>query len=299
MALLTKWLTSDLWSAIKTKNDNLVDAVNEFAGGTIGQRLVKSSSTDFDVEYANPENIAKYTGASFSLSTMLIGEDYNFTTIHSSYVGNANQTVKFFSLANPSKFFIVNIESGTTSTNLVGRVTFNNNIADTTLISDWVIVPYTYQLRNDYVYGSLIFDDTQTDIFTNINAGGLSGVSGIEFQMQGSKIGKKVSINGGVSVFNSSQNLTDKKIDLYVDLDPNYESANQVGELSNINAIFPITGVVYNSSSTTVDQILTGFAYFNTTTQLVLQLNGNNTIALNKDVYFYFNINYIAKNYSA
>jgi hypothetical protein len=298
MALLTKWLTSDLWSAIKTKNDNLVDAVNEFAGGTIGQRLVKSSSTDFDVEYANPENIAKYTGLAFALDSIIVGDAYNFTTIHNSFVGNANQLVKIYSLATPTKYLIAQLESGTTSTNLVGRIQYNSNIADTTSISDWVFVPYRYELNTDYVYGSLIFDDTQTDIFTNINAGGLSGVSGIKFQMQGSKIGKQVSINGGVSVFNSSQNLTNKKIELYIDLDPNYESVNQVGELSTINAIFPITGVVYNTSSTTVDQILTGFAYFNTTTQLVLQLNGNNTIALNKDVYFYFNINYIAKNYS-
>jgi hypothetical protein len=296
MALLDPILSTENVSPAKI--NDCIQVVNSALGlGTTSQRLVKGSGNDFDTAWANPENIAKYTGTAFALDSMIVGDAYNFTTIHNSFVGNANQLVKIYSLATPTKYLITQLESGTTSTNLVGRIQYNSNIADTTSISDWVFVPYRYEVNTDYVYGSLIFDDTQTNVFTNINAGGLSGVSGIEFQMQGSKTGKQVSINGGIKVLNSA-NQTDKKIPLYIDLDPTYECANQVGELSAINAIFPITGVVYTASSLTVDQVLTGFAYFETTTQLVLQLNGNNTIATGRDVLFYFNINYIAKNYS-
>lgn len=296
MALLESINSTENVSPAKI-NDCISTVNSAIGGGAINQRLVKNSANDFDSVWANPENIAKYTGVAFPLNTIEIGSSYNIATINSSYVGNANQIVKVYSLSTPTRYFIGALESATTSANCVVRIHINSDESDSVVVSDWVIVPYNYEVSTDFVYGSLIFDDTQTDIFTNINAGGLSGASGIDFQMQGSKIGNRVTINGGLSVLNTVS-ISSKKISVFIDLDPKYQHKNQVGELSAINGIFPITGVVYNSSSTTVDQILSGFAYFETTSQLVLQLNGNNAIASSKDVYFYFNINYIASNYS-
>jgi hypothetical protein len=281
------------------KINDCIGTVNSALGlGTTGQRLVKSSGNDFDTVWANPENIAKYTGSAFALNTLVVGDAYNLTTTQNTFVGNANQLVKVYSLATPSKYFIGALESGTTTTNLAIRIHINSNIADATSISDWVIVPYNYVLSTDYDSGALSFGVTTNDVFSNIDAGGLSGVSGIEFQVQASKIGKQVTINGGFGILNSTQTLTDKKINAYIDLQSKYQHANQVGELSAINGIFPITGVVYTTSTTTINQILSGFAYFDTQNQLVLQLNGNNTIASSTDIYFYFNISYVASNYS-
>ena len=91
MALLTTIAGSE--NVGLTKINAVINTVNEFGGGITGQRLVKSSSTDFDVEYANPENIAKYTGSAFFLEAYAIGDAYNFITTQSTYVGNANQLV--------------------------------------------------------------------------------------------------------------------------------------------------------------------------------------------------------------
>jgi hypothetical protein len=294
MALLTKWLGTDLWGAIQTKNDNLIDAVNEFGGGTIGQRLVKSGSTDFDVEYANPE-LKQLSTTSINLSTLSVGSGFIIDVPNCTYDVKSNIRLKCYSASTPTNYIIglVYGVSGSLTVSIIIEI-----ISGTATVNDWVIVPYNYELSNDDSYGTLTFGSTTNDVFSNIDAGGLSGVSGIEFQVQASKISKQVTINGGFGIFNSTQTLTNKKIEAYIDLQSKYQHANQIGELSSINGIFPITGVVYTTSTTTINQILSGFAYFDTQNQLILQLNGNNTIASNTDIYFYFNISYVASNYS-
>lgn len=64
MALLDSILSTENVSPAKI--NDCIQVVNSVLGlGTTGQRLVKNSGNDFDTTWANPENIAKYTGIAF------------------------------------------------------------------------------------------------------------------------------------------------------------------------------------------------------------------------------------------
>lgn len=284
MALLEPILSTENVSPAKI--NDCIQVVNSTLGlGTIGQRLVKGSSNDFDTAWANPENIGKYTGASFSLSTMLIGEDYNFNTIHSSFVGNANQTVKFFSLANPSKFIIVNIESGTTSTNLVGRVTFNNNISDTTLISDWVIVPYNYQLRTFNSDNQSVF--VANELFSAL---ALTNCTLDNYNVNCFKEGNKVTINGKLDIncTGSSPRVNFTLTDKYLIAD-----GNTYDFIFNSSARL-IASSVHSSITSICDNVSVGVS-----SESLLGFRSISTIASGNFIGFTFSFSYIAKNYSA
>jgi hypothetical protein len=285
MALLTKWLGTDLWGAIQGKNDNLVDAVNEFAGGTIGQRLVKSSSTDFDVEYANPENIAKYTGSAFALNGFIVGDAYNFTTIHSTFVGNANQLVKIYSLSNPNKSLIAQLESSTTSTNLVGRIQFNSDNSDTTSLSDWVIVPYNYTL-------SVFNSDVQSTFVANelFSALTLSGCTLSEYNINTFKDGRKVSFSGYLKVVS-----TGIAPDVYFTLKDKYFIANG----DSYNFVFGSSCQLQNGATfTSIASWLSNLSVGETNSKSILRFLTNSTVANGNTLIYRFSFDYVASTYS-
>jgi hypothetical protein len=284
MALLTKWLGTDLWGAIQTKNDNLVDAVNELVGGTTGQRLVKSSSTDFDVEYANPENIAKYTGSAFALNSLIVGNTINFSTTQSTYVGNANQLVKIYSLSNPNKYIIGKLENSTTSTILVCSIQFNSDIADTTSISDWVIVPYNYNL-------SVFNSDLQTSFIANelFSVLTLTNCTLNQYNVNTFKEANKVTINGFVdlTLTGSSPRVNFSLTDKYAIL-----NGNTYDFIFNSSAKLNVSGT-QTSVTAICDNVSVGSSSEN-----LLAFRTNNTVASGNSLRFTFSFSYIAKNYS-
>ena len=284
MALLTKWLGTDLWGAIQGKNDNLVDAVNEFGGGTIGQRLVKSSNTDFDVEYASPENIGKYTGSAFALNGFIVGDAYNFTTIHSTFVGNANQTVKIYSLATPTKYLIAQLESGTTPTNLVGRIQFNSDNSDTTSLSDWIIVPYNYEL-------GVFNTDVQTTFVANqlFSALTLTNCTLDNYNVNCFKEGNKITVNGKLDIncTGSSPKANFTLTDKYLIL-----NGNTYDFTFNSSARL-IASSVHSSITSICDNISVG-----SSSESLLGFRTTSTVASGNFIGFTFSFSYIAKNYS-
>jgi hypothetical protein len=60
MALFPKWLTSDLWSAIKTKDDAIRDFINnELGGGPQTGKLTKTNANDFEFEWKTDQVLWK------------------------------------------------------------------------------------------------------------------------------------------------------------------------------------------------------------------------------------------------
>jgi hypothetical protein len=267
-----------------TKINAVINTVNEFGGGTIGQRLVKSSSTDFGVEYANPENIAKYTGSAFALNTLIVGDAYNFTTVQSTYVGNANQLVKIYSLSNPNKSIIGKLENSTTSISLVCRIQFNSDIADTTSLSDWVIVPYNYNL-------SVFNSDLQTSFIANelFSVLTLTNCTLNQYNVNTFKEANKVTINGFVdlTLTGSSPRVNFSLTDKYAIL-----NGNTYDFIFNSSARLNVSGT-QTSVTAICDNVSVGSSSEN-----LLAFRTNNTVASGNSLRFTFSFSYIAKNYS-
>lgn len=82
MALFPKWLTSDLWSAIKTKDDAIRDFINnELGAGHQSAKLVKSSASDFDFTWQSDQVLYK----SFDIGSW----NMNTTATKAVFVANA------------------------------------------------------------------------------------------------------------------------------------------------------------------------------------------------------------------
>ena len=283
MALLTTIAGSE--NVGLTKINAVINTVNEFGGGITGQRLVKSSSTDFDVEYANPENIAKYTGSAFFLEAYAIGDAYNFPTTQSTYVGNANQLVKIYSLATPTKYLIALLESGTTSTNLVGRIQYNSDDADTTSISDWVIVPYRYELStfNSGLQSTFVVNE----LFSALT---LSGCTLTEYNINTFKDGKKVSLSGYLKLAS-----TGTSPDAYFTLKDKYLIANG----DSYNFVFGSSCQLQNGATfTSIASWLSNLTVGETNSKSILRFLTNSTVANGNTLTYRFSFDYVASTYS-
>lgn len=220
----------------------------------------------------------------FFLEAYAIGDAYNFTTTQSTYVGNANQLVKIYSLATPTKYLIAQLESGTTSTNLVGRIQYNSDDTDTTLISDWLIVPYRYELN--------IFNSDDVTVFSAnelFSALTLSDCTLTKYNINAFKEGNKVTINGYITIDATSLSPIVRftlKDDYLIKDGNSYDFIFGSSCMLNASGTFSsITSLCNNLSVGVSSESLLAFSTFN-------------TVASGNSLTYRFSFSYIAKNYS-
>ena len=182
-----------------TKINATINTVNLIGGGTTGQRLSKSSNSDFAFDYVNPE-LRTFTTSVIDLDTATIGVGYNLYC-DNQYDYRGNQRIKVYSLTSPTKF-IIGLIDGNSNTNAHYIL---ESKTGTGSFSDGVVILY---FAEDVIEQN--YNDTSTVGAGNIvnSFTGCSGVSFSSINLNLHRIGNRVTVDGLVVFIPSSTTPT-------------------------------------------------------------------------------------------
>lgn len=277
MALLTTIAGSE--NVGLTKINAVINTVNEFGGGTIGQRLVKNSGNDFDTTWANPE-LKQLSTTSINLSTLSVGSGFIIDVPNCTYDVKSNIRLKCYSASTPTNYIIglVYGVSGSLTVSITIEI-----ISGTATVNDWVIIPYNYELSTFNLGQSGTFVANQL-----FSALALTNATFSSLIVSAFKRGNEVTLNGNIAITATANtpivrfSLTDK-----------YEflNGNTVKYIFSSNALNNASGT-YSNINSICNNISLG-----TPSSTLLSFSTFNTVANGNVINFYFSINYIAKNY--
>jgi len=275
---LNKWLNSDLWSVLASKTDTWVDALNVLTGGTTGQRLVKSSSTDFDFEYSSPELLQTST-TSVDLSTVVIGAGFVLDIPYCSYNINSNLRLKCYSASSTSNYVIgtvYGVSGGLTVSISVEKV------SGTATVNDWVIVQY-FDEYSKYDTGvvTVLTSNTLIDSVTI----GTNGTLG-SYSLHAIKKGNLINLSGYILVNVSGGNFNSIALTL--------KQKYYIKSGGSIDYHFPCSVAQYTTSGGG-DKVGTSGNITNTSNS-TLNISTNQDIPTAKTCIVYLDINYQSDN---
>jgi hypothetical protein len=148
MAVWTQIYGTDLWSAAVTKINNVIGSYNNWSGGTENQRKVKSSVTDFDTAWCDPEGKIN-SASSFNLNTLLVGDTKTIALPYHSYSTEGNIAIKAFSSASGLNYILGNITATPDNQNITVEI---YEIGGSGTHTDMVIVPFGLDYNQESLY---------------------------------------------------------------------------------------------------------------------------------------------------
>ena len=187
MALLSNIIGTE--QIALTKINACITTVNLIGGGLTGQRLIKSSNSDFAFAYVNPE-LRTFTTSVIDLDTATIGVGYNLYC-DNQYDYRGNQRIKVYSLTSPTKF-IIGLIDGNSSTNAHYIL---ESKTGTGSFSDGVVILYFEEvIEQNYNDDSIVGAGNIVSSFS-----GTSGVTISSISMNLHRIGDRVTVDGLVA----------------------------------------------------------------------------------------------------